>query len=92
MEVKFGLISADSHAGFDRSDFLRRMSAARWGDRIPCVVEVEEKGRRIDRWSVYGVPRRNDVANCPALMGEPSAGCCRQATHWSPWRRMTSMH
>jgi len=71
MEVKFGLISADSHAGFDRSDFLRRMSAAKWGDRIPCVVEVEEKGRRIDRWSVYGAPRRNDVANCPALMGEP---------------------
>ena len=35
MEVKFGLISADSHAGFDRSDFLNRMSAAKWGDRIP---------------------------------------------------------
>jgi predicted TIM-barrel fold metal-dependent hydrolase len=71
MEVKFGLISADSHAGFDRHDFLRRMSAAKWGERIPCVVEVEDKGRRIDRWAVYGVPRRNDVANCPALMDEP---------------------
>lgn len=71
MELKHKLISADSHAGFDRGDFTRRMSTAKWGDRIPHVVEVEEKGRRIDRWAVYGTPRRNDVANCPALMGEP---------------------
>jgi uncharacterized protein len=71
MEIRFGLISADSHAGFDRDDFSRRMSATKWSDRIPRVVEVEEKGRRIDRWAVYGTPRHNDVANCPALMGEP---------------------
>jgi uncharacterized protein len=71
MKVKYGLISADSHAGFDRNDFIRRMSAAKWGERIPHVVELEEKGHRIDRWSVYGKPRHNDVANCPALMGEP---------------------
>lgn len=71
MKVKYGLISADSHAGFDRDDFIRRMSAAKWGERIPHVVELKEKERRIDRWSVYGKARHNDVANCPALMGEP---------------------
>jgi predicted TIM-barrel fold metal-dependent hydrolase len=71
MEIKHKLISADSHAGFDRDDFTRRMSVAKWGERIPQVVTAEEKGRRIDRWSVYGKRRHNDVANCPALMGEP---------------------
>jgi len=71
MEIKYGLISADSHSGFDRNDFTDRMSVSKWGDRIPHVVELTEKGKRIDRWAVYGKPRHNDVANCPALMGEP---------------------
>jgi predicted TIM-barrel fold metal-dependent hydrolase len=71
MEIKYGLISADSHAAFERNDFTRRMSASKWGDRIPQVVEVEEKGCRVDRWSVYGVAADNSVCNCPAVMGEP---------------------
>ena len=71
MEIRHKLISADSHAGFDRTDFTERMSASKWGDRIPHVVELNENGKRIDRWAVYAKPRHNDVANCPALMGEP---------------------
>jgi uncharacterized protein len=71
MEIRYGLISADSHAAFERNDFTRRMSASKWGDRIPQVVEVEENGCRVDRWSVYGVPSNNSVCNCPAVMGEP---------------------
>ena len=71
MEIIHRLISADSHAGFDRTDFTERMSASQWGDRIPHVVQLTKKGERIDRWAVYGQPRHNDVANCPALMGEP---------------------
>ena len=71
MEIKHKLISADSHAGFDRDDFTRRMSAAKWGERIPHIVELKENGKRIDRWSVYGKPQHGNVANCPALMGEP---------------------
>ncbi|HEY7164986.1 MAG TPA: amidohydrolase family protein [Candidatus Binatia bacterium] len=71
MQIKYKLISADSHAGFDRTDFTERMSAVKWGDRIPRVVELTEKGKRIDRWAVYGKPRHNDVGNCPAVMGEP---------------------
>ncbi|MCH6553711.1 MAG: hypothetical protein IH793_06085 [Acidobacteria bacterium] len=35
MEIRYGRISADSHAAFDRDDFTSRMSAGKWGDRIP---------------------------------------------------------
>jgi predicted TIM-barrel fold metal-dependent hydrolase len=72
MEIKHGLISADSHAAFDRDDFTRRMSAAKWGDRIPRVVEVQDKqGKRVHRWTVYDGPPQDSVCNCPALMGDP---------------------
>ena len=56
MEIKHKLISADSHAGFDRDDFTKRMSASKWGERIPHIVELKENGKRIDRWSVNGEP------------------------------------
>jgi predicted TIM-barrel fold metal-dependent hydrolase len=71
MELNHGLISADSHATFDRDDFTSRMSAAKWGDKVPQVVEVEIGGKPVHRWSVYGIPSRDDVSNCPAVMGEP---------------------
>ena len=71
MEIKFGLISADSHCGFDRDAFTSRMSADKWGQRIPQVKEVEEDGRKVHRWCVYGKPRGDNVGNCPALMGDP---------------------
>jgi predicted TIM-barrel fold metal-dependent hydrolase len=71
MKIKYGLISADSHAAFNRDAFIARMPAGKWGDRIPQVVEIENKGRRVERWRVYGKPADNSVCNCPALMGEP---------------------
>ncbi len=77
MEIKFGLISADSHAAFDREAFTSRMSASKWGDKIPQVVEVEAGGRPIHRWALYGTATKAEagfgfgVCNCPALMGEP---------------------
>jgi hypothetical protein len=39
MKIKFGLISADSHAQLDRDAFTKRMSKARFGDRVPHVAE-----------------------------------------------------
>ena len=42
MEIKHKLISADSHAGFDRDDFTDRMSASKWGENIPHIVETKE--------------------------------------------------
>ena len=71
MEIKFGLISADSHAAFDRDAFTARMSASKWGDRIPHVAESERDGERVDGWAIYGRPPRGQVCNCPALMGDP---------------------
>jgi predicted TIM-barrel fold metal-dependent hydrolase len=71
MEIKFGLISADSHAAFHRDDFTSRMSSSKWGDRIPHVASREEDGQRVDGWSIYGKPPRGDVCNCPAVMGDP---------------------
>ncbi len=80
MELKYGLISADSHAGFDRDDFTSRMSAAKWGDKIPHVAAAPPRERDADAapspfggheggdgWTVYGQPP-GALANCPALM------------------------
>ena len=71
MEIRYGLISADSHAAFDRDAFTSRMSARKWGDRIPHVAGVEREGKRIDGWRVYGGPPSETVCNCPAVMGDP---------------------
>src|SRR5829696_4789988 len=71
MEIKYGLISADSHVAFGRDDFVERMSVRKWGDRIPHVASAERKGEIIDGWSVYGERPSGQVCNCPALMGEP---------------------
>jgi len=42
MEIKHKLISADSHAGFDRNDFIERMSAGKWGERYPAIIRLWE--------------------------------------------------
>jgi predicted TIM-barrel fold metal-dependent hydrolase len=70
MEIKFGLISADSHAAFGRDDFTSRMSA-KWAERAPRVAESEHDGEKVDGWSIYGRPPGETVCNCPALMGDP---------------------
>ena len=40
MEIKFGLISADSHAAFDRDDFTSRMSASKWSPATAMAMAV----------------------------------------------------
>jgi predicted TIM-barrel fold metal-dependent hydrolase len=71
MEIKHGLISADSHAAFAPDSFTSRMSANKWGERIPRVVEVRNNGHNFESWTVYGKPPKGNVCNCPAVMGEP---------------------
>ncbi|TMA79227.1 MAG: hypothetical protein E6J74_40990, partial [Deltaproteobacteria bacterium] len=71
MEIKYGLISADSHAAFDRDTFTARMSISKWGDRIPHVAATQGNGNPSDGWSIYGRPPRGSVCNCPAVMGDP---------------------
>jgi uncharacterized protein len=75
IEITHGLISADSHVVLDRDAFTSRMAQERWGDRIPHVVEVEARGRLVERWSVNGETPRGGMArgvcNCPAVMDDP---------------------
>lgn len=71
MDIKYGLISADSHAAFHRDDFTSRMSKAKWGDRIPHVASYEKDGKTVDGWAIYDHPPEGVVCNCPSLMGDP---------------------
>jgi predicted TIM-barrel fold metal-dependent hydrolase len=71
VEIKYGLISADSHAAFGKDDFTSRMSVSKWGDKIPHVAARERGGTVTDGWAIYGGTPGGQVCNCPALMGEP---------------------
>ena len=79
MEIKYSLISTASHAAFDRDDFTSRMSAPKWGDRIPHVTEAERNGKVVEAWTVSGRMDRSErgLCNCIALMGER-----RYPTRW----------
>jgi len=70
-DIKYGLISADSHALLDRNAYTERMSGQKWGDLIPQLVEVMDKreGHLVHRWKVYGHTPENDRGfNCPAAL------------------------
>jgi hypothetical protein len=72
MDIRYGLISADSHVVTDKNAFVERMAKSKWGERIPQIVQVDRKGQTVDRWAVYGMPLRGrGVCNCPAVMGDP---------------------
>ena len=80
MEIKYGLISCDSHAQMDRDNWTSRMSKAKWGDAIPQVVETSDPANIVvdwglpvvDRWLVNGVfVGDRGVSNCPTVMDDP---------------------
>ena len=79
MEIKYGLISCDSHAQVDRDAFTSRMSKAKWGDAIPQLIETDDKehmaiamDRKVERWVVNGEFVGNRGAcNSPAVMDDP---------------------
>jgi hypothetical protein len=68
MQIKHGLISCDSHAQLHRDAFTSHMSSAKWGDRIPHVVEVEDNGKQVECWTFDGKIIGGAVVNCPAAM------------------------
>ena len=80
MKIKHGLISADFHAQLNRDAFVSRMSKAKFGDTIPCVIETSDKSMMykqydhpVDRWMVNGrVMEIRGVTNSPAVMGDPT--------------------
>lgn len=79
MEIKYGLISCDSHAQPHKNAFLDRMSKEKWGDKIPQLKEVSDKAhmavpydRTVQRWFVNGeLVGNRGVVNCPTVMDDP---------------------
>jgi len=88
MEIKYGLISCDSHAQPDKDAFTSRMSKAKWGDAIPHLMETADKAhmavamdRPVQRWVVNGQMVGNrGVVNCPTVMNDPMRKYFPQ--HW----------
>lgn len=70
MEIKYGLISSDSHGQLGKDAYTSRMSGSKWGDRIPHVVEVREQkfAHAVERWVVHGEIQAGNVCNCPTAM------------------------
>jgi predicted TIM-barrel fold metal-dependent hydrolase len=79
MEIKYGLISCDSHAQPHKDAFTSRMSKAKWGEAIPHLMETTDKAhmavaadRPVERWVVNGqVVGNRGVCNCPTVMDDP---------------------
>ena len=79
MEIKYGLISCDSHAQPHKNAFLDRMSKDKWGDKIPQLKETSDKAhmavpydRTVERWFVNGeLVGNRGVVNCPTVMDDP---------------------
>ncbi|HWO43664.1 MAG TPA: amidohydrolase family protein [Candidatus Eisenbacteria bacterium] len=70
MEIRYGLISSDSHGQLGKDAYTSRMSKAKWGGRIPQIVEVREEkfDYPVERWSVNGEIQKGNVCNCPTAM------------------------
>ena len=47
MEIRHGLISADSHVVTEPNAFPDRTSKSRFGERIPQIKEVESNGAKV---------------------------------------------
>ena len=70
MEIRYGLISSDSHGQLGKDAYTSRMSKSKWGDRIPHIVEVKEENfdYAVERWIVNGEIQKGNVCNCPTAM------------------------
>ena len=79
MELKYGLISCDSHAQEHREAWTSRMSKAKWGDRIPHLAETTDieamaipVDHPVERWVIDGrFAEKRGTVNCPTAMGDP---------------------
>ena len=72
MEIKYGLISSDSHGQLGKDAYTSRMSRAKWGDRIPRVIEIRDEKFQfpVERWVVNGEIQGGNVCNCPTAMAK----------------------
>src|SRR5262245_21026289 len=74
MQFKYGLISSDSHGQLGRDAYTSRMSKAKWGERIPHIIEVRDEKfpHPVERWVVHGEIQGGNVCNCPTAMANRS--------------------
>jgi predicted TIM-barrel fold metal-dependent hydrolase len=79
MQIKYGLISCDSHAQPHKDAFTSRMSKAKWGEAIPHLMQTTDKAHMavamdhpVERWVINGqVVGNRGVVNCPTVMSDP---------------------
>jgi predicted TIM-barrel fold metal-dependent hydrolase len=79
VNIKYGLISCDSHAQLDKDAFTSRMSREKWGDAIPHLEDTTRREHMaipydypVQRWFVNGQMVGNrGVVNCPTVMDDP---------------------
>ena len=79
MKLKYGVISSDSHGQIHKDAFTSRMSKAKFGDRIPQLVETSDpanmsdpQDRVVERWQINGkFIEKRGVSNCAAYMNDP---------------------
>jgi hypothetical protein len=74
MDIRHGLISADSHVITERDAFLERMSKNKFGERIPQIQEVENnKGPNMSMSERTGdsfLHERQARARCAGVLSE----------------------
>ncbi len=93
MDLVHGFISIDDHVQEHPTVWTDRLSAKRWGDRIPQVRELEDGS---ERWFVDGVPvRMASVARAGAVMPDRALEPMRWSevpeSAWHPQARLTAM-
>jgi predicted TIM-barrel fold metal-dependent hydrolase len=76
MELKYGFISADEHVQEHPEVWTRRMSKAKWGDRIP---HIQRQADGTDRWIVDG--QKIDLSGV-ALAGAAMPDRAREPQRW----------
>jgi predicted TIM-barrel fold metal-dependent hydrolase len=94
MELNHGFVSADDHVQEHPEVWTRRMSKAKWGDRIP---HVERQADGAERWVVDGKPV--DLPGV-ALAGAAMPDRAREPQRWedvpgivrTPRERLTAMN
>ena len=77
MELKYGFISTDDHVQEHPEVWTRRMSSAKWGDRIPHIVK---NGDGAEHWMVDGKPV--DLPGV-ALAGAAMPDRAREPQRWA---------
>ena len=76
MELKYGFISADDHVQEHPEVWTKRMSKAKWGERIP---HIERQSDGTERWVVDG--KKIDLASV-AIAGAAMADRAREPQRW----------